>query len=145
MSKREIFFRPAFDRRSDDPKKNYGVHGVEIAFFLTGAEGVVQFIVYTNWQLPHVQSATDARPLNDHPYMFHKPMAADLGYHSRVPRHEGQTMLRDDCDLLGGPCYYDGSSLNAKPVFDVLLEKGSDGVWESLEGFYVEVFGVKAA
>lgn len=42
--------------------------------------------------------------------------------------------------LDGAPCYYDGSGLNAEPVFELLIEKGSDAVWEYLENYYEEVF-----
>lgn len=35
----------------------------------------------------------------------------------------------DPCPLLNGkPCYYDGSSLAAIDVFNILREKGSDAV-----------------
>lgn len=46
-----------------------------------------------------------------------------------------------NCEYLGCPCYYDGSSLNAERVFDILVEKGSDGVWKYLEEYYIDTFG----
>jgi hypothetical protein len=48
-----------------------------------------------------------------------------------------------DCDLLGGDCYYDGSSLNADPVLEVLIEKGIEGVYEYLIQYYEDTFGEK--
>lgn len=45
---------PAWDKRNSDPSKNYGVHGVELRMVLKGPEGAVQFVLYTNWHLPHV-------------------------------------------------------------------------------------------
>jgi len=45
------------------------------------------------------------------------------------------------CEYLGCPCYYDGSGLNAERIYHVMLEKGSDGVWEELEKYYIETFG----
>ena len=40
---KKINFTPAFDRRDPDPKKDYGIHGVDMRCYLTGPEGVVQF------------------------------------------------------------------------------------------------------
>jgi len=51
---REIKFSPAYDKRDPDPSKNYGIHGVTITFLLKGEKGAVQFVLYTNWHLPHV-------------------------------------------------------------------------------------------
>lgn len=166
--KREIVFRPAFDKRSDDPAKNYGIHGVELAFYLIGDDGAVQFVVYTNWQLPHI-TEEHSKLFDDH--ILCRPMPADLGYHSPKPMYEGQEPIgskrfywRDPtkeerkfrfapvpdseptgtftpCDLLGGkPCYYDGSGLNAEPVFEILLKEGSPGVWKELERYYADTF-----
>lgn len=73
-------------------------------------------------------------------HLFHKPQPADLGYHSPVPMYEGQTK-RDDCQYLpGGTCYYDGSSLAAESVFNILVEQGSEGVWKHLEEVYNDRF-----
>jgi len=138
---RIVSFEPAFDKRSADPSKNYGIHGVSMKMVLKGPLGAIQFVVFTNWQLPHVQEEMDAKPLGDMPYLFHKPMAADVGYHSPVPQYDGQDLIRESCEYLDGkPCYYDGSGLMAEEVFKILLEKGSDGVWEDLERRYRETF-----
>ena len=109
---------------------------------LSGELGAIQFLVYTNWNLPHVQRELDSEPLNKCPYMFHKPMAADLGYHSPKPTYEGQDKMTDKCKHLGDrPCYYDGSGLRAEKVFDILLKEGGDGVWKELENEYTSRFG----
>jgi hypothetical protein len=47
-------FAPAFDKRDPDPKKNYGIHGVDLRMVLKGEEGAVQFVLFTGWMLPHV-------------------------------------------------------------------------------------------
>jgi hypothetical protein len=131
--RREVSMTPAFDKRSADPSKNYGVHGVDLRMYVIGARGAVQFVLYTNWMLPNVDATPRARWLD-------KPMPADLGYHSPIPTYEGQEDWgRDDCHLLGCRCYYDGSGLNAERIYDVLLREGSDGVWRELESFYDEV------
>jgi hypothetical protein len=172
--RKEITFSPAFDKRDPDPQKNYGVHGVEMRWLLHGPDGVVQFLVFTGWNLPHVTKEMDERLLakqrpkrvlksvkSDRPLSaklldelegrgpgieavdlrIRRPMPADLGYHSWMPRYEGQSAM--DCHLSpNGICYYDGSGLNAEPIFSVLLREGSDGVWRELEKYYASVFEV---
>jgi len=63
--KREIRFLAAWDKR-DVGGKNYGVHGVEMKWFLRGPKGTIQFVVYTHWMLPHVQKEQDKRGLSSH-------------------------------------------------------------------------------
>ena len=135
---RETMFAPAFDKRNKDPKKDYGIHGVELRMYLKGKHGVVQFVLYTQWNLPHVQDDLDAKCTANKAWMY-RPIPADLGYHSPTPMYEGQTSM-DTCHLLGGLCYYDGSGLNAERIYDVLLTEVSDGVWRELENYYYETF-----
>lgn len=124
---REIRFSPAWDERTPDPRTNRGIHGVDMWWYLTGPKGVIQFGLSTNWYLPQSQQS----PQN--------PLPFDLGYHSPGPMHECQTAM--DCHLLpGGRCYYDGSTLNAYPVYEILLREGSEGVWKFLEGHYKAIF-----
>jgi hypothetical protein len=142
MLERSVSFQAAYDKTDPNPSKSYGVHGVNILFLVKGKHGAIQFLLYTNWHLPHVQAHMDAKtPSGDFPYMFHKPMPADIGYHSRVPQYEGQEPMTDECEHLNGEkCYYDGSSLQAKDVFVLLCEKGDEGIWEELERRYFDMF-----
>jgi hypothetical protein len=92
---RIVQFEPAYDKRSPDPEKNYGIRGVMMRMVLKGPEGAVQFLVYTNWQLPHItkeaiKRAKKATDLDLELKCFWQPMAADLGYHSKTPMYEGQ-------------------------------------------------------
>lgn len=138
---RIIEITSAFDKRHADPRQNYGIHGVTMIFMLKGPAGMVQFVLFTNWHLPHVTKETDARTLakaragflqDVDLRCFYHPMAADLGYHSPKPMFEGQEPR--ECPYLDGqPCYYDGSGLNAERVYDVLLAEGGEGVWRELE------------
>jgi len=216
---------PAYDRRSPDPNRNYGIHGVDLWFWLKGPEGAVQFHLMTNWWPLSIQnekrSGFDARKFkvgtsvaakmvthmryrgddadkalervlkhqeemakqgvstseeitecvdtSAHSY----PMPADLGYHSRTPKYENhkpmgttKTYWREateeeravmpslkkvpdvfdtdtfsHCELTDGePCFYDGSGLNAERIYAILLEEGSDGVWEALGRYYYAIF-----
>jgi hypothetical protein len=143
--RRRVEFKAAYDRRHSDPAKNYGIHGVDMGFLLSNEMGTVQFVLYTGWQLPHVKNELMGRTyeaIGGDPHWMERPTPADIGYHSPVPRYDGQTLMTDSCPFLDGrPCYYDGSSLNAEKVFDVLLNKGSDGLWKELERRHVNIFG----
>lgn len=137
---RQILFEAAYDKRDPDPAKNCGIQGVNLRFLLKGDKGAVQFLLHTNWMLPHVQEGLDLR----HPdHLLCHPQPADLGYHSLSPLHDYQEEpSQEHCPFLdGAPCYYDGSSLNAQPVFERLLREGDDGVWAELEDYYKQLFG----
>lgn len=131
---------PAFDKRDSDPKKNYGIHGVNLRMIVKGEDGAVQFVLYTNWQLPHVTEEQRHRVSPDRMFLY-EPMPADLGYHSKKPHYEDQKPMQKSCPYVdGGECYYDGSTLNAEPVYEILLREGSDGVWKYLEDYYESLF-----
>ncbi len=147
-----VEFYPAFDKRDINPSKNYGVCGVRLRMTLKGEKGAVQFVLNTNWHLPHVADETNHRTLmkanSDKLDEFslkcaYHPMPVDLGYHSPIPLYEGQSVVSESCEYLDGkPCYYDGSTLNAEKIYNVLLHEGSDGVWRELEDFYKKVFSI---
>ena len=130
----EIKWVPAFDKRSSDQNKNYGTHGAEMQWYLTGPNGVIQFIVFTSWHLTHVQKELDEKPINhNYPHITCGPTAANIGYHARIPQYEGQTLLANECKRLNGdPCYYDGSGLNAKPILQTLISDGEEAVWKAM-------------
>lgn len=130
---------PAYDRRSQIPGKNYGVHGMDLRFILIGPRGATQLVIYTNWHLPHVSSEFEAQSNTT----MLLPMPADLGYHAHEAQYEGQLVASDDCDYIGGPCFYDGSRLNADAVFERFVAEGEAVVWEMLTEEYRERFGTE--
>lgn len=110
-------------------KKNHGIHCAELRMVVKGDRGAVQFVLFTGWYLPH-SSVADT-----------KPLPADLGWHSPKPMYKGQSPVRQSCEYLDGkPCYYDGTSLGAQDVFNLLISEGSDAVWTLLENRYHELF-----
>jgi hypothetical protein len=135
--RKQVDFSPAFDRRDPNPSKNYGIHGVDMRMYLIGDSGAVQFVLFTNWYLPHVQDELIARG------RLTGPVPADLGYHSKRPMYEGHE-TSGDCNVIGCNCYYDGSGLNAERIMDVLLREGGDAVWRELKAYYEDVFKVGA-
>lgn len=139
---RIVEFDPAYDERNN-PKGNYGIHGVNLRMILKGDKGAVQFVLYTNWHLPHVQDELTKKVVGGDELdikMIFKPTPADLGYHSYKPMYEDQYRT-ENCQYLDGhECYYDGSSLNAYRIYDILLKEGSKGVWRELEEYYNDVY-----
>ncbi len=139
---KEVRFRPAFDKRDPDPKKNYGIHGVDIVFILKGEHGAAQFVLSTGWHLPNVHEELKAKcnPADPYDYFTGGPGATDIGYHSPKPIYEGQEPIDLDCDVLEGQCFYDGSTLNARPILERLIEEGHEAVWEELKSYYNYTF-----
>ena len=134
-----IVMHPAFDRSKETP--NYGIHGCEFLFVLRGPKGAVQFMVGTDWHLPHVQRRLRARNLESaERFDTIQPRGWDIGYHSPRPMYTGDTPLKDDCEILGGPCYYDGSSLQADEMIPEFLAGGTKWLWPKLEEIYRERF-----
>jgi hypothetical protein len=136
--KREIQISPTRDKRSSDPSKNYGIHGAEMRFILTGNKGAITFTIFTHWHLPHVDEKlrNKYQHSSEHDFMFRLD-GADISYHSYIPRYEGQTDSGRPCMYLNNkPCYCDGSLLAARPICEKLIAEGSDAVWKELEHWY---------
>jgi hypothetical protein len=128
--KRSVEVYPAYDKRDSDPKKNYGIGSATLKFLLSGPKGTIQFAILTGWHLPHVEKELKRK---GHTV---EPMGLDLGYHAHTQQYEGQEVMKGDCEYLGGPCYYDGTSLGAETLFQTLLEKGMEAVWAKMQERY---------
>lgn len=130
---RETCWHAAYDRRSDDPHKNYGIHGVSVSFVQHCPQGAVVFQLYTNWHLPHVTKEVDAKAHQRFPHLSCHPQPADIGYHAHERQHDWQEEpSQAHCEFIGGPCYYDGSALSAQSIFAALVAHGDEGLWWAL-------------
>ena len=127
--KKEIRFVPAYDR-SNDPKGNFGIHGVDIVFFLSGPKGGAEFKIMTNWYLPQNQSPA-AKAV--------EPFGAGILYHAKAPQREDQSISDNECELTGGVCYCDGWYSQGDPLFKKLIAEGDDAVWNKLQEVYDEI------
>ena len=138
---RIVHFEPAFDKRSSDAQRNYGIGAVTIWFVLKGPKGAITFGIETDWYLPRVRKELGVRNYFDDQL---QPRGYDIGYHSLRPTYKGQLPFGKCKWLNDRTCYYDGSSLRADEwVRSILLPRGSDGVWEALQEEYDVVFGRK--
>ena len=136
---RIVKVRAAYDKRPKKPgDPDYGIHGAELVFGLKGEAGAVQFVIYTNWYLPHVADELEHK---GNAALFFKPMPADVGYHSPKPTYEGQTQSAEACEWLDGkPCYYDGSGMHAEELFTLMVAEGHEAMWKHLEEYYLSIF-----
>jgi len=111
---------------------SHGKHGVNLLFVAKGEKGAVQFLLYTGW-IPQRQCY--------HEDSAHKPLPADLGYHSKTPRYFEHTPQIDTCEYCDGqPCYYDGSTTNADFAMQTLVNGGDEALWKFLDKYYACVF-----
>ena len=68
-------------------------------------------------------------------------MPADLGYHSKTPRYDGQDAIDPACEFCDGqPCYYDGSALNASNAMYAVVNGGEAALWLFLDAYYDATF-----
>lgn len=129
--RREVKFRPAFDKTNKNPSKNYGVGAVIIFFTLIGEKGEVSFTMHTGWYQSHLKNTASMKD----------PEGWNLGYHSPKPLHKGQIESQTNCKHFNGnPCYSDGSILNARPLVKVLINEGDEGIWRELQKYYTDIF-----
>lgn len=129
---------PAFDKRSPEPSKNYGIHNCEMFMVLKGELGAIIFSMNTGWDLEHVHEELAAKTQLRN--WWKKGIA--VCYCSPVPMNDDQKDHgRKNCDWLGCTCYGDcGYAMSDEP-YRILVEQGSDKVWEWLENYYKQTFG----
>jgi hypothetical protein len=134
---------PAYDKRN----KGLGIHGVQMHMALIGLKGAVEFIVFTNWQLPEItREWLDNIPhrsvgegIASYVRTLFCPQSAGITHHSPLPFYEGQEPTGNKCAYLNNKkCYIDGTSDTR--IFEILLREGHEGVWKYLQKCYEEVF-----
>lgn len=146
---RRFFTRPAFDRRDPDPRKDYGIAGLQIGMVLIGPTASVSFVILTNWYLPHVRLERNPGEkfaefrigVSDTP-----AMGADVSVHRDVHRDEPEDWMKESdfispqpCDWRpGGKCWSDGSALAAGDFIEVLIAEGIEAVWKKMETWMPE-------
>lgn len=131
--------RLPFDRRHEDPKKNYGIHGFDIWFILKGPKGATQFMFSIHSFLPHIEREERPKWIAKGSDYKKTISGYDVGYHSLIPQYEDHA--ESNCDLFPGQkCYYDGSSLLAdkwvQEIFSIRDKHPDERVWEMLEEEY---------
>lgn len=139
--KRILRFKPGHCWVRETPSRDFGNGSVSMWFILVGPKGAVQWHIGTDW-MPEAARNDVARRVAIHGLSrrpeqdYQKPHGWDLGYHSPTPMYEGHEPTHHKCDLLDGPCYYDGSGLAADDLIEGFLNGGDEWVWNRLEAYY---------
>lgn len=140
--KRHFKIGGAYDGRSHP--RNYGIGAMTLYFAVSGPKGGVSVYLSTSWYLPQNQQTsldlfTKGYPFDPREELM-QPKWWDVSQHHKEPQYEGQ-MLVKECDLTGGDCYADGTSLLGKEAWlPGFLHGGSDWLFDRLEDYYREVF-----
>jgi hypothetical protein len=133
---RRIMFTTAWNRKSEDPNKNYGIGAVHIMFGLIGDKGAITADFFTDWYLKNDQPGVDRHNANGRGL----PVINRLGSvdaHAYTPLYEDQFRSRDECCWLNGaPCYMDGSALQGGELLEMFIEHGLDALWVKMEEYY---------
>lgn len=137
---RRIDAAAAFDKRSEDPKKDYGIHGVEFRFSLVRSAAAVSFGISTGWYLPETvgdegeSSSLYRDALRKGFAAISGPMPTGMYFHVAEPHRD---YLREqeprDCDLLpDGRCWGDVTFTGSDRPFFALVEGGLEAMWGAL-------------
>lgn len=129
--------------------RSHGVHGMEIWWYLRGPLGGAQFRLSTDWIPGQLSPGHGLSPDGTCGCMHRSlvtgrleqywPSGADVGYHARVPQWEEQEPIHDDCPVIGGVCYYDGSGMRAHHLAREFVELGEHVIWAELEKVYADI------
>lgn len=114
--------------------KSHGVHGMEIRWYLRGPKGCSQFAISTYWTPGELRPGHGLSP-NGQGTWRQYPNGIDVGYHAHVPQYPDQ-WGQDECSLLGGPCFYDGSGLQADDLVKRFVAEGEPAIWSELLEVY---------
>ena len=131
---RWLTIRPGFLCSQERNPGWHGQHGAEVVFYSRSPETgrIVQLQLLTGWPPNGQQEWATKHGLPAVNLEREQPLAsADI--HSPTPWYEGQMSLTDECALIGGVCYFDGSSLFGQDVCGVLLTDGVEAMYRKLE------------
>lgn len=139
---RDVIFYPGYDKRDPNPSKNYGICGGRLIFVLKGTKGAIQFMVgmplYPDTAVQHLINHHNGNAYEIAKSM--KPSGWDVGYHSHEPMYEGHEPMQGECHIIGGKCFYDGSSLRADEWLSEFLVGGTNWLWPQMEREYRDRF-----
>lgn len=135
----ERIFRitPAYDLTSHP--RNYGISSMRMFFAVKGPLGGVSCSMHTSWYLPHNQ-ASSYEMFSEYPFdplkQMMQPHLVSLDMHSHTPQYEDQ-YAAEDCEVTGGKCYGDGTSLwFGEAWMEGFLHGGTEWLWPRLEELY---------
>jgi hypothetical protein len=121
---------------------SHGRHNAEMNFTVRGPDAEITLVIGTGWDLPTVPKHHRIRKL------LECPSGRFVEMHTAHPRFEGQAGNEPGgdgtCKDWTG-CYISTGYRMAEEPALLLVEKGSDAVWEWLETLYAETQSEMAA
>ena len=119
--------------------RNFGIHGMELVFWVKGSKGAITIRIFTNWWLPHLQDkmlklATKGYPFDPLVELM-GPKIVDISYHAKEPQYDEQYSI-DNCEFTDGKCYCGGSSLWGDEWLPGFLHGGSEWLFERMKDEY---------
>lgn len=146
-TERAVVFQPGYNGdRTGDPRRDYGVHGMEITWYLRGPKGCVTLTVTVPMWVPGNLYPGHGLPPAGEPHWadMHNPHGFGVRYCAPVAQYEGQEPSRDDCPFIGVPCYADRYLSGADEPASKFTEFGDAVMWAALETFYLNLEGVSS-
>lgn len=142
--KREIIIHSAYDRRNEDPSKDYGIGACRIFFVVSGKKGAITVNFGTNWYLPSTVTEYKQVGVRGRIVDLEKESSPITFYswdiHSKKKMYLGQKKMKA-CEFVKGGCYCDGSCSKSEQYLTLLLQNGSNAVLDQLEKDYKDYFG----
>lgn len=138
---RALVFQPGYNSDPDpDPRHSYGVHSMEITWYLRGPKGCVYLTFTVPEWVPGVLSPGHGLSPDGHCY---RPPQHPHGFGRRwctpAPQYEGQEIWEKVCPLIGTPCYSDTWFGGAGEPAEQFTEHGESVIWAALEEQYAEL------
>lgn len=126
--RRELIVRAAYEKRHDDPTRDYGVGGIDHVHVLIGPNGAVGWQLLTTMFLPHVNER-----FKDERWM--RPTPGPLSFHAKDDRY-GDVR---DCEFVGkcsSEIRWDGEG-----VYEAYASGGYEAMFAKLREFYEAYLG----
>ncbi len=125
---------PGYDKRHEDPTKNYGIHCSEIRYAVIGRNGAVEYTEYTG-----VFPESTGQPPS-------KAFGAHVSFHAHRPWYKRQYgPMKNTCHLLHKQCWCDTGYIVADLVFRAGINAGEAGkdeaIYAELEKLFADQFG----
>lgn len=133
---RALDMYPAYDKRSPEPSKNYGIHGMDLIFSVKRESIAVTWRLFSNWHLPHVRKEAEEKWSR---FMLLADGLGSIDYHSPTPAYPDHYKI-EKCEYTNGVCYGDGSGLASYKLFDKML-LAPEEIWKTLEEWLVRMEG----
>lgn len=124
-----VYVSNAYDDRVNS-KSNTGAHGCDMEFAIVRKNYAISFVVFTQWVLPITRKSWGGNGSH--------ASGAYLIWHS-PKRKRGYDLQRFDCSYTCGKCYGSVTYLT-DDLFELLVEFGSDALFNALQFLYLESY-----